>query len=80
MLKPGVLATLAHLVQAHTVRPEARAGMPTDLPARRLGPVTIKTLATQNSEFWTTSFMIRFKSVRTQIGGYLKSIRDKPWS
>ena len=56
--------------------------MPTDLLARRLRPVTIKikTLAAQNTEFWSAFSLIQFKSVCTQIGGYLKSIRDKPWS
>jgi hypothetical protein len=38
--------------------------------ARRLRPVTIKikTLAAQNTEFWSAFSLIQFKSVCTQIG------------
>ena len=56
---------------------------------QRLGPVTAKTLAAQNTEFWTASSfdpsLIRLKSACTQIGGFARyrptavtTLRDQP--
>jgi hypothetical protein len=74
--KPGVLASspsLASPVWSRFIRhgpirePECRQIW----LARRLRPVTIKikTLAAQNTEFWSAFSLIQFKSVCTQIGG-----------
>jgi hypothetical protein len=43
-------------------------------------PWPTRTLDAQNTNVWTASGLIKPNATSTQIGGYLKSIRDKPWS